>query len=163
MITYLHHTHPSIPKFAPEEWTFILGATATIDRDFGLIGTHFFHRISSDHVTHHLFSRIPHYYAQDATNAVAPLLGAHYKRTRFGWSELKLAFSNCQWVEEDSEKDEGYFGTDQGKELAAKSPIGEEMKVKKALWYKAGPSPAPEYRQRVEEDDIDKMLSAITA
>lgn len=55
-ITYLHHTHPNLPKFDPEAWTFIKGATATIDREFGFIGKHFFHNIIEFHVIHHLFS-----------------------------------------------------------------------------------------------------------
>ena len=138
MITYLHHSSPEIPKYSAEQWTFILGATATMDRDWGLIGTHFFHRISSDHVIHHLFSKIPHYYARDATKAIAPLLGSHYKRAPFNCSELKLAFSKCQWVENDAKKDEAYFGAGSDK---------------KAMWYRGGPSPAPEYRQRIPSVD----------
>ena len=55
-ITYLHHTHPALPKFEAEAWTFMKGATATIDRDFGWIGRHIFHGIIEFHVVHHLFS-----------------------------------------------------------------------------------------------------------
>ena len=55
-ITYLHHTHPALPKFEVEGWTFLKGATATIDRDFGWIGRHVFHGIIEFHVVHHLFS-----------------------------------------------------------------------------------------------------------
>ena len=55
-ITYLHHTHPQLPKFEPEAWTFIKGATATMDRHLGLIGRYFFHDIIDYHVIHHLFS-----------------------------------------------------------------------------------------------------------
>lgn len=112
MITYLHHTHPTLPKYSSSDWNFLGGATATMDREYGLIGKHFFHRISSDHVTHHLFSKIPHYYARDATNAIVPLLGDKYKRGDFNWGQLKLAFSKCQWVEEDNEMDELYFVKD---------------------------------------------------
>lgn len=55
-ITYLHHTHPDVPKFEAEAWTFLKGATATVDRDFGWIGRHIFHGIIEFHVVHHLFS-----------------------------------------------------------------------------------------------------------
>ena len=134
-----------------------------MDRDFGLIGTHFFHRISSDHVIHHLFSKIPHYYARDATNAIAPLLGKQYKRGNFGWAELKLAFSKCQWVEDDQSKDEQYFGDEVGNEVPGKDPVGVEKEIKRALWYKAGPSPAPEYRQRLNENDRNDVLSATSS
>ena len=139
MITYLHHTHPSVPKYSSESWTFIRGATATIDRDFGFIGTHFFHNISSDHVAHHLFSRIPHYYSSIATRAIAPLLGKHYhQRGRFLYNDLKLAFASCQWVEEDTSKDED-FGLVKGGKHNAKD---------QALWYRHGISPPPEFKMR---------------
>ena len=55
-ITYLHHTHPNLPKFEPEAWTFLKGATATVDRDFGWVGKYLFHGIIEFHVVHHLFS-----------------------------------------------------------------------------------------------------------
>ncbi|KAK4502725.1 hypothetical protein PRZ48_006151 [Zasmidium cellare] len=135
MITFLHHTHPSVPKYSPESWTFIRGATATIDRDFGIIGTHFFHHISSNHVTHHLFSSIPHYYSPIASKAIIPLLGKHYHgRGTFTYSDLQVSFSDCQFVEEDRDKDNA-FGLK-----------GE--KDSQALWYRKGASPQPEYHQR---------------
>lgn len=142
MITYLHHTHPSVPKYTSESWTFLRGATATIDRDFGIIGTHFFHHISSDHVTHHLFSRIPHYYTRTASKAIIPLLGNHYHgRGDFRWEDLKIAFSECQWVEEDNKKD-----TDFG--LSRDWEDGRRDRKNEALWYRKGVSPAPEYKAR---------------
>ena len=55
-ITYLHHTHPNLPKFEDEAWTFLKGATATVDRDFGWVGKYLFHGIIEFHVIHHLFS-----------------------------------------------------------------------------------------------------------
>lgn len=33
-ITYLQHTHSAVPKYEAEAWTFLKGATATVDRDF---------------------------------------------------------------------------------------------------------------------------------
>lgn len=55
-ITYLHHTHPDVPKYEPEAWTFLKGATATIDRELGFGGKHLIHNIAEFHVIHHLFS-----------------------------------------------------------------------------------------------------------
>ena len=55
-ITFLHHTHPSVPKYENASWNFLRGATATIDRDFGYVGRFFFHNIIDFHVIHHLFS-----------------------------------------------------------------------------------------------------------
>jgi omega-6 fatty acid desaturase (delta-12 desaturase) len=83
-ITYLHHTHPKLPKFEPEAWTFIKGATATIDRPIGFIGRHFLHNIADYHVIHHLFSRIPFYHAEEATKAIIPLMGADYHAEQDG-------------------------------------------------------------------------------
>lgn len=56
MITFLHHTHPTIPKYEPEAWTFLKGALATVDRDFGWVDKHLFHNVIGYHVIHHLFS-----------------------------------------------------------------------------------------------------------
>jgi bifunctional Delta-12/omega-3 fatty acid desaturase len=154
MITYLHHTHPKVPKYDASSWTFIRGATATIDRDFGIIGRHFFHNISTDHVTHHLFSKIPHYYAPTATAAIAPLLGKQYHgRGSFTYGDLKESFSKCQWVEEDLRKD-GEFGLDKS----------EQQERSSALWYRGGRIPAPEFRMRksvapgIEEKGIGNDL-----
>ncbi|PYH57164.1 delta-12 fatty acid desaturas-like protein [Aspergillus niger CBS 101883] len=142
MITYLHHTHPSVPKYTPESWSFLRGATATMDRDFGIIGTHFFHHISTDHVTHHLFSRIPHYYGPVASKAIVPLLGQHYHgRGEFTYQELKTAFSRCQWVEEDPGKDVA-FG------LRATETLTNRDVKNTGLWYRGGRSPLPEYKMR---------------
>ncbi|MCJ1270830.1 hypothetical protein MMC22_010727 [Lobaria immixta] len=124
-ITYLHHTHPALPKFEPEAWTFIKGATATVDREFGWIGKHFFHGIIEFHVIHHLFSRIPFYHAEEATKAIIPLLGASYHsdKQRAFLPGLWEAFTQCQWVEADD---------------AAVEPAQRTMR------YKGGPSPPPE-------------------
>jgi omega-6 fatty acid desaturase (delta-12 desaturase) len=62
-ITYLQHTHVDIPHYHSDDWTFIKGALATIDRDFGFLNI-WFHHINDTHILHHLFSRIPHYHAE---------------------------------------------------------------------------------------------------
>jgi fatty acid desaturase len=54
-ITYLHHNHPEVPHYTPEGWSYVKGALATVDRDFGFIGKHVFHGIIEKHVIHHLF------------------------------------------------------------------------------------------------------------
>lgn len=139
MITYLHHTHPNLPKYTAESWTFVRGATATMDRDFGIAGTHFLHNISSDHVTHHLFSRIPHYYTRIASDAIIPLLGNHYQTPgRFRYEDLRMAFRECQWVKFDSEKDRA-LGLHRGDGGHPRD---------QALWYQGGVSPTPEYKMR---------------
>ncbi|KAH9827610.1 Delta(12) fatty acid desaturase [Teratosphaeria destructans] len=79
-ITYLHHNHANVEHFGPETWTYEKGALSTIDRDFGFIGRHLFHHIIDSHVIHHTFSRIPFYHAEEATEAIKPLLGDRYKK-----------------------------------------------------------------------------------
>lgn len=54
-ITFLHHTHPKLPKYDPEAWTFMRGALATVDRNLGWVGKHLLHNIVDYHVIHHLF------------------------------------------------------------------------------------------------------------
>lgn len=54
-ITYLHHNHTEVHHYDAKSWTFVKGALATIDRDFGWVGRVLFHNIIDDHVVHHLF------------------------------------------------------------------------------------------------------------
>ncbi|CAD6592294.1 MAG: hypothetical protein ASARMPREDX12_005966 [Alectoria sarmentosa] len=121
-ITYLHHTHPDVPKYEPEAWTFLKGATATIDRELGFGGKHLMHNIAEYHVIHHLFSRIPQYYAEEATKAIMPLLGESYhedKKRNF-WALIWESFTQCQYVEPDDPN---------------------AKPADRAMYYKAGPSP----------------------
>ncbi|KAI0095439.1 fatty acid desaturase-domain-containing protein [Hypoxylon sp. NC0597] len=101
-ITYLHHTHQDLPHYDGEKWTFVAGALATVDRDFGFIGRHVFHGIIDTHVVHHLFSRIPFYYAEEATNAIKPLLGdLYHSDDRSFMGQLWEVSRSCQYVEKD--------------------------------------------------------------
>ncbi|SLM39234.1 fatty acid desaturase [Lasallia pustulata] len=103
-ITFLHHTHPSLPKFEDEAWTFMKGAMATVDRDFGWVGKYLFHGIIEFHVVHHLFPRMPFYHAEEATKAIIPLLGStyHADKQRAYLPGLWEAFTKCEWVEPDN-------------------------------------------------------------
>jgi len=102
-ITYLQHTHSSLPHYDSSEWEWLKGALATMDRDYGILNK-VFHHITDTHVTHHLFSTMPHYHAMEATNAVKPILGEYYQfdDTPFYkalWREAK----ECLYVEPDEE------------------------------------------------------------
>lgn len=59
-ITYLHHTHMEVPHYEADNWTFVKGALATVDREFGFVGRHLFHCIIEHHVVHHLFPYVYH-------------------------------------------------------------------------------------------------------
>ncbi|KAK0625488.1 bifunctional delta12/omega3 fatty acid desaturase [Bombardia bombarda] len=103
-ITFLQHTDPSLPHYTAEEWNFVRGSAATIDREFGFIGRHLLHGIIETHVLHHYVSTIPFYNADEATEAIKPVMGVHYRAdTREGpigfikamWKSARW----CQWVE----------------------------------------------------------------
>ncbi|GAB2218342.1 hypothetical protein Droror1_Dr00001562 [Drosera rotundifolia] len=102
-ITYLQHTHPALPHYDSNEWDWLRGALATVDRDYGVLNK-IFHNITDTHVAHHLFSTMPHYHAMEATNVIKPILGEYYRfdDTPFFkamWREAK----ECLYVEPDED------------------------------------------------------------
>ena len=67
-------------------------------------------------------SRIPQYYAEEATKAIMPLLGESYhedKKRNF-WALIWESFTQCQYVEPDDPN---------------------AKPADRAMYYKAGPSP----------------------
>ncbi|KAH9273182.1 hypothetical protein BASA83_004471 [Batrachochytrium salamandrivorans] len=76
-ITFLQHTDPVVPHYRHAEWDFLRGALSTVDRDYGLLN-YFHHHIGDTHVAHHLFSTMPHYHAQEATEALKKVIGKYY-------------------------------------------------------------------------------------
>jgi len=114
-ITFLQHTDPTLPHYTPSTWTYARGAAATIDREFGFIGRTLLHGIAETHVLHHHVSTIPFYHADEATEAIKPVMGQHYRSdTKDGslgylksiWTSMRT----CQWVE----PNEGAQGEDAG-------------------------------------------------
>lgn len=107
-ITFLQHTDPSLPHYTADEWNFVRGAAATIDREFGFIGRHIFHGIIETHVLHHYVSSIPFYNADEASEAIKPVMGKHYrsdvKEGPIGFiKSMWKAARMCQWVEPSAE------------------------------------------------------------
>ncbi|KIV99907.1 uncharacterized protein PV09_08434 [Verruconis gallopava] len=103
-ITYLQHTDPTLPHYTAETWTYTRGAAATIDREFGFIGRQLFHGIIETHVLHHYVSTIPFYHADEASEAIKPVMGRHYRSNTEGgaWGFLKAFWTSarwCHWVE----------------------------------------------------------------
>lgn len=99
-ITYLQHTHRDIPHYRGDEWTFLRGALATIDRDYGIFN-YLHHHIADTHIAHHLFSTMPHYHAEEATEAIKPILGAYYQYDRtFFLKALYDSWAECKFVED---------------------------------------------------------------
>ncbi|KAK8022803.1 oleate hydroxylase FAH12 [Apiospora rasikravindrae] len=103
-ITFLQHTDPSLPHYAAESWTYVRGAAATIDREFGFIGRNLLHGIIETHVLHHYVSTIPFYNADEASDAIKKVMGRHYRSDvkdgsigfiKAMWRSARM----CQWVE----------------------------------------------------------------
>ncbi|KAK0522444.1 hypothetical protein OC834_006276 [Tilletia horrida] len=105
MITYLQHTDPLLPHYKAEAWTFPRGALCTIDRVWlGPIGAFFLHGIAETHVAHHISSKIPHYNAWEATEALKQRLGEHYVcSTENILVSLWKSIRTCRFVDENDE------------------------------------------------------------
>eukprot|EP00252_Welwitschia_mirabilis_P018052 TRINITY_DN40220_c0_g1_i1.p1 TRINITY_DN40220_c0_g1~~TRINITY_DN40220_c0_g1_i1.p1 ORF type:complete len:391 (-),score=8.38 TRINITY_DN40220_c0_g1_i1:620-1792(-) len=98
-ITFLQHTHPGLPHYDNDEWEWLRGAMATVDRDYGILN-HIFHHITDTHVAHHLFSTMPHYHAAEATEAIKPILGPYYRFDSTPvWKAIWREFRECVYVE----------------------------------------------------------------
>jgi omega-6 fatty acid desaturase (delta-12 desaturase) len=98
IITYLQHTDVNVPHYDAESWTFLKGAIATVDRDYGLLNW-WFHHISDSHVVHHLFSTMPFYHAIIATEYVKPVLGKHYHYdNKPVFTSVWNAWRNCRYI-----------------------------------------------------------------
>ncbi|KAG9204853.1 hypothetical protein G6514_010087 [Epicoccum nigrum] len=103
-ITFLQHTDPTLPHYDAKTWTYVRGAAATIDREFGFIGRTMLHGIVETHVLHHYISTIPFYNADEASEAIKPVMGKHYRSDTRGGSLgfLQAIYKSarwCQWVE----------------------------------------------------------------
>lgn len=79
MITFMQHTHPDVPHFNDDEWTWLRGAVSTIDRSMGPFADYKTHYIVPSHVAHHIFSDMPYYGAMEATPYIKAYLGKYYK------------------------------------------------------------------------------------
>jgi len=103
-ITYLQHTNKNIPHYRGDEWSFIRGALATIDRDYGILN-HLFHHITDSHVCHHLFSTMPHYNAIEATKYLKKVLGSYYNvdNTTPIMKALWDSWSTCHYVDDNGD------------------------------------------------------------
>lgn len=107
LITFLQHTDPLLPHYRPPEFTFVRGALATFDRhllgDLGPIGAWLgktaTHGISETHVLHHVCSKIPHYNAWDASDALNKRIAAAGMKQQGrpgGWSEIYRVYKECK-------------------------------------------------------------------
>lgn len=101
LITYLQHTDVFMPHFRGKEWSWLRGALCTVDRSFGPVLDHTFHHINDTHVCHHLFSKMPFYHAQEATEAFKKVLGPYYLKDDTPIAKATYrSYANCQFVED---------------------------------------------------------------
>merc|ERR1711918_86026 len=68
--TWLQHTDTKVPHYGNQDWSFVKGCFATIDRPYHPLVDFLHHRIGTTHVVHHIFPKMPHYHAVEATDAV---------------------------------------------------------------------------------------------
>ena len=109
LITFLQHTDHALPHYDNDKWDWLRGALATVDRDYGVLNS-VMHHIMDTHVVHHLFSTMPHYHAQEATEAVKRLLGPYYAFDDAPiWKELFYIYGNCIAVKEDPQQQGVYW------------------------------------------------------
>jgi acyl-lipid omega-3 desaturase len=106
LVTFLHHTEDDIPWYRGDNWYFLKGALSTIDRNYGFIN--WIHHDIGTHVAHHIFSNMPHYYLQDATEAIKPLLGDYYRKSEEPvWQSFFKSSEACHFITDDG--DEVYY------------------------------------------------------
>ncbi|KAJ7681020.1 fatty acid conjugase [Mycena polygramma] len=105
MLTFLHHSDPTIPHYRAGQWTFLRGALATVDRPLlGFIGRIYFHNVSHDHIGHHLFTSIPYYNQPTLTEKLKPILGEHYNYDSTNtFYALYRSFTQCLWIDDDGD------------------------------------------------------------
>jgi omega-3 fatty acid desaturase (delta-15 desaturase) len=97
LVTYLHHTEADIPWYPDEDWFFLKGALSTIDRDYGIFNP--IHHDIGTHVAHHIFLSIPHYHLQAATEAIKPVLGSYYRKSKTPiWQSFWRSYRTCHFV-----------------------------------------------------------------
>eukprot|EP00590_Aulacoseira_subarctica_P009197 CAMPEP_0172416340 /NCGR_PEP_ID=MMETSP1064-20121228/2831_1 /TAXON_ID=202472 /ORGANISM="Aulacoseira subarctica , Strain CCAP 1002/5" /LENGTH=358 /DNA_ID=CAMNT_0013153929 /DNA_START=262 /DNA_END=1338 /DNA_ORIENTATION=+ len=100
LYTWLQHTDPSVPQYGDDQWTWVKGALATIDRPYGIFDF-FHHNIGSTHVAHHLFHEMPFYKAPLATKHLKQYLGPlyNYDPTPFYITMWRVAHT-CHYVQD---------------------------------------------------------------
>ncbi|CCM07159.1 uncharacterized protein FIBRA_09497 [Fibroporia radiculosa] len=103
MVTFLQHSDPTVPHYHQEQWTWIRGAAATIDRPLlGWMGRFFLHNASHDHVAHHYFSYAPFYNLPEITKYISGVLKEHYVYDSTNtFYALYRSFTQCVFVEDE--------------------------------------------------------------
>jgi fatty acid desaturase len=100
LYTWLHHTHPDVPHYGPEDFTFLKGALSTVDRPYPWLIDQMHHHIGTTHVLHHVNSSIPHYRAEEYTREIKKVLGPAYLFDNTPiWKAAFITARKCVYVE----------------------------------------------------------------
>jgi omega-6 fatty acid desaturase (delta-12 desaturase) len=101
LITKLQHTANDVPVYDETTFSWVKGQLCTVDRDFGWILNTVLHHINDTHVAHHLFSKMPHYHAEEATVHLKKKLGKYYRyRSANVVTQTLEVFGECVYVAE---------------------------------------------------------------
>lgn len=102
-LTWIQHTHPSVPHFGDDEWTWVKATLlGTVDHYYLWWVETCSHHIGSTHVCHHLFDKIPFYHAQEATAALKEYLEPmelYNYDPGLSWAAIRKAGQTCHYVE----------------------------------------------------------------
>ncbi|KAF5366888.1 hypothetical protein D9615_010536 [Tricholomella constricta] len=133
MLTYLHHSDPTIPRYRNAQWSFLRGALSTVDRPLlGWAGRFFLHNVSHDHVAHHLFSSIPFYNQPYVTEAIKKVLKEDYNYDSTNtFRALYRTFTQCCFIEDDG--DIVFYKNKHGQAARVLSEDALDQKSKKAI------------------------------
>ena len=139
LVTFLQHTDEKAIYYKGSAWAYLRAALSTIDRTYchlidpfnlgyGWVLDNLHHNISDAHVVHHLFfTAIPHYRLKEATAAIVPILGKHYR-----WDDTPVpkafwqSLTRCLFVRDDTEPESA-----KGTYMYVVEEVGEEIKNKK--------------------------------
>jgi len=110
LYTWLHHTHENVPHYGDGDWSWLKGALGTIDRPYGWLIDTLHHNIGSTHVVHHIFHKLPHYHAVEATEAVKPVLGDLYNYDPMPIPQATFYTAKTCWYVEGIEGTQYYKG-----------------------------------------------------
>lgn len=115
MITYLHHSDPTVPYYRGKRWTFARGVLATVDRPLlGWGGRFFLHNGSHNHIAHHFFTTAPFYNLPQITECIKTVLKDDYNFDSTNcFRALYRTFTECRFIED--EGDVVFFKNKDGK------------------------------------------------
>lgn len=121
-ITKLQHSNPDVPYFNNDEWGWLKGQLTTVDRSYGPLLNRYvqinfkiwtlanpfllrtLHHITDTHLVHHIFSKIPFYNAQEATEGIKKVVGKYYRYNDAPlYKQIWNVYSECAFVHKEGD------------------------------------------------------------